>query len=349
MVEAGSSEKHERIPPGQTLLFSEPIFKFSEEELREVQSFVVPAGTESWVEGLPLESRENERAYKTEYLAIAKGLKDMGVPYRVIIAHRELLDMPFVLGFMTRLGVRGLGLSPQIPYTSFPRDFMVNFDGLVYLNPEANIKFPDGSGTFSPLGEGGRVLKSGKKVLIPDPNGFREHAGQISRHAAKLSDVFRVGQIPHPVAIDIIPETGEKNVFTNSHLDRVSALVKGQDGKDYLVMEESYAASETPRVGKYWPIIQRTCRDLEIEPVVVTQTADSIPGRMNMVQFADRSVLLTGGDESLENIVAEIVGRDNTYTTETPIVNYPLFRKGGIRCMTLFAPDKIVGQPLVRQ
>jgi hypothetical protein len=335
------------IPPGQTLLFSEPIFSFTAEDL-DGDSLPVPLGNEGWLTDFSLDSVDNESTYLEEYLAIAKGLKDMGAPYRIIIAHREQMNVGLVMAILSGLGVRGLQLHFAMASTSFPRDMMVDFDGQTFLNPDANIDFPDRSGRFSPLGEGGRVLKSGRKILVPDPEGFAfDKVGRdVAKDSKELSERFKVGFLPHPLAVSVSPQRGPEAVFAHSHLDRVSSLIQGKDGKDYLLVESAYANSQSPRMGDYWPLIKKACAELEIDPVVVETDPNSIPCRMNMLQLSDNSVLLTGGDPELARTVQSLVGESKTEVTAVPIVNYPLFRRGGIRCMTLFAPERIVGQPL---
>lgn len=355
MVEGQLPERHEKIPPGQTLLFSEPLFDvpvvdrkkqgeiYDSDEVMELGRFIVPYGNEAWLSGLDHELLTDSQGYAIEYLSIAKALKDMGVPYRVIIAHREMLNMEFVYGLLSGFGIRGFGMSEMTPDTTYPRDIMVDFDGEVFINPRANVDILNVETTESPLGEGGRILKSDRKILMADPRLLNEGSREATQHAEALRDRFTVGYLPFPLALDINFNTGREVMFTQSHIDRVAALVNGSDGKDRLLLESTYAESSSPRQGDYWPQILRTCQELGIEPVVVEQETFSIPGRMNMVQFADGEVLMTGGEEELAGIVGEIVGTEKVHTTDVPIIRYPLLRRGGIRCITLFAPERILG------
>lgn len=55
---------------------------------------------------------------------------------------------------------------------------------------------------------------------------------------------------------------------------------------------------------------------------------------------------MTAGAPYLEGLLKDIVGPGRVFTTPIPIILYPLIRWGGIRCMILFAPSKIVGLPV---
>lgn len=344
--EMGGGQDKEKIPAGQIMLFSEPVFQFNPNDAIELLRYTVPLGTENWLNGQQRERQFDPESYKKEYLSIVDALAEMRVPFRIIIAHRNLADLNFFMALNSYYGIRGFGIDQQIPDTVFPRDMLVDFDGTVFVNPNANVDFPTLNTRDSVLGEGGRVLKLGKKVLLPDPAPNAESRNQILNHAGKLSKRFQVGFIPYPVALNIHPKFGVESAFTQSHIDRVAAFLRGGDGKDYLFMESAYADSETPAMGSYRTRIEETCGKLDITPVVVDQTDESIPGRMNMVQFADNSVLMTGGDPALQRIIEDVVGNNKVTATDVPIINYPLFRRGGIRCMTLFASEKILGNPL---
>lgn len=80
-----------------------------------------------------------------------------------------------------------------------------------------------------------------------------------------------------------------------------------------------------------------------VTPVVLERGAGSIPYAINLEQFADGTVLCTGDDYGLKVSLGEIVGPDKVSVTSKPIIFYPIFRNGGIRCMLLFAPQKLVG------
>lgn len=343
--ETVNPEPKRKIPAGQTLLFAEPIFKLMHGTFSSMTEFRVPLGYESWIDSLKSRNlNENEiiTRFIDEYVSIAHALNENDVPYRLVIAHRQALDEKATLMLMNHLGVRGVGLNPSISSTSFPRDILVDFDGDTHLNPEANVKSIPGSEKQSMLGEGGRVLKVGKKVFLPHPNGYVQSKQKFLREVDPLKKKYQIGFLPHPLATEVDIRTGRKHTFDNDHLDRSAAFIKGADEKDYLLVDSNYMSSFAPQFGRYSSQIISACRDLDVTLVDVKRKGDSIPNALNFVQFEDKSVVMTGGDNQLQNIVEEIVGQEKVVTTQSPIILYPLIRGGGIRCMTLFAPESIV-------
>jgi hypothetical protein len=346
------AEHRETLLPGQILLLAEPIFKYPGKDEGKQVKFIVPLGLEPWVEqrfSHPITEQQITETLADEYLSIASALKEMGVPFRVIIAHRQQIDEKFALAILQHFNVRGIALDKSIKETCFPRDMMVNFDGKMYINPGANFYFPDHSGVLSPLGEGGRVLKVDKKVFVPDPRGFVKTRSKYVKDIHTLSARFQFGFLPFPLAVEVDSQTGRKTIFPNDHLDRVAAFIKGKDDNEYLLLDANYVSETQTPYGKHWDRIKEACEQLAVIPVVIKRKPESIPYALNLDQFADGTVLLTGGDNILAEIVSQIVGDDKVHTTQHPIVLYPLYRNGGIRCMLLHSPQTIVGKPVIVQ
>lgn len=343
------SENREKILPNQTLLLAEPIFKSPGMDESKKTKFTVPRGAEAWVQQIPLKkltSQNLTEALANEYLAIASALKEMSVSFRIIIAHRKLIDQAYK-AMLEYFGVRGLALHESISETCFPRDMLVDFDGETYINPNANFNFPDDSGILSPLGEGGRVLKLDKKVFVPDPRGFVQTRPKYTKDLKVLSGHFQFGFLPFPQAVEIDKQSKTKKNFPNDHLDRVASFIKGKDNKDYLLLDSHYVAESQAPYGQHWGCIKEACQKLDVTPMVIDRKSDSIPCALNLEQFADGTVLLTGGDSNLAESVRQLVGVDKVHVTGRPIIYYPLYRNGGVRCMLLHAPQKIVGKPII--
>lgn len=346
----GFSEGKEKILPNQTLLLAEPIFKAPGMDESKKTKFTIPRGVETWLQQIPFEKLTDQNIteiFTNEYLSITSVLKEINVPFRIIIAHRKLMDERFVAAICRYFSVRGLGLEESISATCFPRDMLVDFDGVTYINPEANFNFSDNPGILSPLGQGGRVLKLGKKVFVPDQRGFVQTRPKYTEDLKTLSDRFEFGFLPFLQAVEIDRQSGTSKIFPNDHLDRVASFIRGADNKDYLLLDNYYVDASQAPYGNHWTCIKEACQKLDVTPVVIDRKPTSIPYALNLEQFADGSVLLTGGDNSLAESVKQIVGVDKVHVTHRPIIYYPLFRNGGIRCMLLHAPQKIVGKPMI--
>lgn len=345
-------ENHEKIPTGSTLLLAEPVFRTPPGPERTGGSiYMVPKGMEHWamVFGqMDLSDVQEAEILTREYVSIVRALKQNGVSFRIIVAHRDAVDKEILLRLMLSFNIRGLGLHPSISSTCFPRDMMVDFDGMIFVNPEANFNFPNNSGIESPLGDGGAVISSSNKLFVADPAGYPPRAKmQLERDLARVRGRFQIGFLPHPIGVKINTETGEREEFTSHHPDRVSGKLKGRDGKDYLLVDSTYADQYRYPWGSYYHVIRNTCGQLQTKLVVVERDLRDTPYSLNFEQFEDGSVVMTSGHRKLERIVRDIIGDNTVVVTETPIILYPVRRKGGIRCMTLFAPKKIVGLPIL--
>ena len=281
-----------------------------------------------------------------EYVAIAYSLKTLNIPFRIIISHREDIDERLAITILKAFNVRGLSLSDSISSSCFPRDLFVDYDDDIYINPDANLYFPDGSGIISPLGVGGRVLELEKKLFIANPRGYTKAKERDYEGINRLSRRFQIALLPFHLMVEIDKRLNTKTVFPSDHLDRVAAFIRGKDGRDYLLLDSYYAETVLP-YETYWTEIKEACYKLDVTPIIIKQDIRSIPYSLNLEQFANGKILLTGGDDNLTKLLGQIVGDENVNVTEIPIINYPLYRFGGIRCMLLHAPKKIIGGPVI--
>jgi hypothetical protein len=129
--------------------------------------------------------------------------------------------------------------------------------------------------------------------------------------------------------------------FPSNHLDRAMAFIKGEDNRDYLLVDESYYAENKPPWGAYAEDVQKACAELDVNLVVIDSQPEDVLYALNLVQFEDRSIFMSKGAPSLERIVREIVGENRVFTTTHPVIYFPMLRKGGIRCLTLNAPKRM--------
>ena len=85
--------------------------------------------------------------------------------------------------------------------------------------------------------------------------------------------------------------------------------------------------------------IKLICQPLGIE--VHHPKKMEVPYALNLIQFPDNRVLMTGGDESVAELINEIVGEENVFKTPTPIRYFPVWLYAGIRCLVSEAPEPL--------
>ncbi|TSC90167.1 MAG: hypothetical protein G01um10145_271 [Microgenomates group bacterium Gr01-1014_5] len=344
--ELGRISEVPKIPPGETLLIAEPIFHQPQDDtFPYITTFQIPKGQEGWAfaayeSGLTEESVADK--LRQEYADIASALIDHNIPFRFIRAHKEEIDEELCFKLMFRFGVSGVNLHHLISSTCFPRDMLVHLDTITFVNPDANFFLPELRSRMSYLGEGGAVLRVNSKLFFSDPRGcdLKKHK-KHSEHIKQLPARFNVGLLPFPCGVEINMLTGYSEEFLNHHVDRTAAFIKGRDGKDYLLVEPVYISENQQPWGSYAKFIQDQCTKLGVELVVIERAPDDTPYSLNLVQFYDGTVMMTAGHESLEKIIRQIVGDNRVITTQRPLVYYPVIRRGGWRCMSVFAPEGI--------
>lgn len=344
-----------KIPPGQTLLIGEPIFRQPKEDTSRYKTrLLVPKGQEHW--GLKLyESNLTDETIETslreEYLDIVATLLAHNIPFRFIRAHKDQTDERLLYNLMFGFGVRGVNLDPLISSTCFARDMMVQLERVNLVNPDAKFKTVGIPSRRSYLGEGGALLQVNYKLFVADPGGYDEKKYQNIRwDIRQLPNKFRYALLPHPIGVEIDVEAGTRKEFKSHHVDRAAAFLLGKDRKEYLLVEPDYVKEDLDPWGNYKIFIENECKKLGVELVVIERNENDTPYSLNLVQFYDGTVMMAAGHPSLERLVRQIVGEDRVITTQNPLVYYPVLRRGGWRCMSLFAPEGIAKpNPLFEQ
>ena len=176
-----SFESKEKLGPSEAFLLGEPIVKrprvnnYSQDCLTKL---TVPKGSEKWalqVIGRRYSESAEAAVCAEEYWDIAQTLKRNGVDFKFILAHPDLTDPTLEAGMRRFLGVgafKWFNVTPPA-LTAFPRDILFDFDGQTAINPEANMIAGRNSVKISCMGEGGLVLKVGKKVFTPTPKHYK--------------------------------------------------------------------------------------------------------------------------------------------------------------------------------
>ena len=95
--------------------------------------------------------------------------------------------------------------------------------------------------------------------------------------------------------------------------------------------------------------IRIICQQLGIELCYLEKM--EVPYALNLFQFENGKILMTGGDDSTYQVIAEIVGEEMVTKTEVPIQLYPIFNNAGIGCLInkSFPPTLLKTNTLVIQ
>lgn len=325
------------------LLLGQPILEPPPRKKDGPQIVLVQKGDEAWMQTITgmNASREWEvDALGDEYLSIVQALKNHGYPFRYIYAHDQYIDKRMMSILFQVFGVKGAQFYKEISYSHacFPQDMMVDLGEEILVNPQANLqalRFPYRN---SVLAEGGSILHRDRALFVADPRLYKmdEREAYWSEIDRLRKNGFQVGILPWPMASEYDVGRGKMvKVFPTNHLDRVAAFIKGKDGQNYLLVDPNYANEKQSFYGQYWSLIKEACEKLGVTFVVVDKKPEDCPYALNLMQFADRSILMTKGHESLERILKNLVGEDRVFNTGRYVAAYPMFRFGGIRCLML--------------
>lgn len=297
---------------------------------------------------------------RREHAAIAHALKQMGVDFRIVCRDLEKIDQPYIVALNSALGCRLAGFPGHATSTVlYPRDFCTVHPELktLLLNPygiESVVSSKDGWRIAKSVwGEGGRVLYAkgtaliGDRLRTEDVGPSRPLVDEDVRILREMG--MRFGEIPLPVALRYGWSGITEKVSHNDHLDRIGALLVSQNQSLHFVMDPlnfttqwleggSWVAREP---GETVELLRQVCKPLDIT-VHLPDRPLQVPYALNLLQVADGRVLMTSGDPGVEALVADIVGRENVYSTAVPICYYPVWMNAGIRCLVSEAPEVIM-------
>jgi len=289
-----------------------------------------------------------------EYLAIIWSLKKIGINFRIIYSHEDKIDKQVLGVCVEHVGCRLVGFHRDYfpPTVAYPRDFVTVLPELILVNSQiAGVKVREKDNCrilSSPYGEGGRALTREKTMLacerlvLEDKHSSEPKGLQEIRQAG-----IKIALLPLPLSIAFSISGVEKRAFFNDHLDRIGCLIRGKDrGLHFVVDPQIYTADwKGYRQATSWvrrspgdtiKRIKQDCEPLEIE--VHCPKKLKVPYSLNLIQFLDSQVLMTSGDDSIVEVVSEIVGEDKIAQTPIPIRFFPVWAYAGIRCLVNKAP-----------
>lgn len=208
-------------------------------------------------------------------------------------------------------------------YQTWLRDAHTLLDDVMLVNPNAWTT----SAPFmrpSPLGEMGRVLLSGRTLMVG-----------IDLWRDSKVDIRSLQERGYNIApLPVVDPTKQANEFHPGHIDGHAALIKDMGGDLVLLTANSYAFQGS---GTRKQI--RSGAMLVGAEVVEIDDIDLPSLSLNLIQFEDGSIACTATRSGLlESTLADIVGPDKVFSTSIPLELIPEKMTGSIRCMTNVVP-----------
>lgn len=299
-----------------------------------------------------------QRLLGEEYLAIVHCLWQMGIDSKLALAHPDQVDQRVYLtcaAFGCRAVEFGAAFTPAA--TGYPRDFCTMMGKTFLFSPHAvqKLKLSESHGwkmRISSFGEGGRVLVQGNTVVCCERVILNEGKSTPAHEELRVleGEGIEVGTFPSPLNFRVATGSGTMSLFSSDHIDRVACLLQGKDGLLYLVVDPGIKTADwtRPANGKPWSVrnAEDTTKYLEASLYhhnirVRSPATMKVPYALNLLQFPDGRVLMTGGDPHVKALVASIVGERNVFETPIPIRYYPVIMRAGIRCLVSEAPMPI--------
>jgi hypothetical protein len=304
-----------------------------------------------------------------EYFAIFFALLEMEIDFSITCHETEKeyrqdiedslreIEKEFEIGF--EIGIIDLPDNFPVGIASFPKDIFTILAEDVLVNPEIIIAKPESKNihkvSSSLYGEGGRVLHRGNTILVSEHLTLGKHRPLEEAKIEALNQMeINLGLFPLPIS-SIFSLSKKGKLIPNDHLDRVSCLVEGKDKKLYLVVDPNICTLEKDE-NKNW-VVQNSEKSLEKIGIICQQLGIElcypeemeVPYALNLFQFENGKILMTGGDDSIYQIIAEIAGEEMVTKTEVPIQLYPIFNNAGIGCLinNSFPPTLLKANTLI--
>jgi len=277
------------------------------------------------------------RTIREEQVAIATALKDMGYSLYMVHSHPDLVDEVTFEQINTITEGRSFSI-PEICspiYSAFPRDLW-GYIGDTPLHNSKVINRRKKGNYGSVLGEGGKVISTGNKMLACLYNRENSTEGAMLRKLrGKGYIIVRIFPLATRRNDQSVPD---EEIEMIDHIDLSACIVRAADGSDHLIIDEKspFVCQGRKGSGKLnEEQQQRTFSAIGAKlEVTVHQVNPIMPYGLNIPQFFDGKVLMTQGEPEVESLLKELMGDENVRTTSVPIRAIPVFRNAGIRCLT---------------
>ena len=300
-----------------------------------------------------------EGQLREEHNSIVTALNEMGYHFQIALAYPDKLDSRAICDYLAR-GCRLIRFPSDFPASLAlcPRDLAVTIPGRVLLNCRyASIDrvIDDCRITSSPVGDGGSVLlASGAAVVCDRIISFCDDL-PMNRSTCKsdlepfVSAGMKTVMFPAPVMgfLKGGSLTGQLAFF--GHCDRVSCLVSDVQGGLHLVLDHDIVTvSVVDESAQSWrpmmldetiSVLRRACESRGI--TVHRAPRSTVPYSLNLQQFFDGRILMTGGTTEVTEMLRSITGQQ-IVTTNIPIQYYPTWMYAGIHCLVTEFPRSLL-------
>lgn len=284
------------------------------------------------------------RQFDAEYRSILDALLEAGMPFRVLNLHAAASDLSAQLRADRYPGFR-IDAPEQGSTFLYPRDLMVYLrshdialTSATWLKPGAGDR---GGVSCWPTcwSEGGRVLFSDDTLVV-----FRHPEKAEAPEQETLDRLrdrgLRVVEIPAGIFGTIDQEGHLSGLFHDHHIDRAAGLVRGPDGTGHLLLGPGYRTGPLNApldAHESIAVVRRICETADIQVHGIPDTA--LPYATSLVQSPEGTVVISGGNESVAEVLETIIGAEAVVPTALPITHFPVFASAGIHCLVTESPD----------
>ena len=289
-------------------------------------------------------AKEVTRHLGMEYVSILEKIREMGYTCKI------LAPGPMYRNFIQdHLKTEPIDIDNTFPHPLYPRDGWTVIDGSDTILVPGCV--PNGVLPFaqekkyevSRFGEGGKVFSVGNYFFttkITDGDNPLKFTGNVESkdYLPQLSGNKKVVLLPNPVVVEEI-----KNMVTGYmpeiHTDRFMSVIKDARGEIHVILDPKiHCGWKHPLKGptldsqKSLELYKSILKSSGIHNIHVPKKTFK-PYGIGAMQFHDGKVLVSGGEFCLQEIYSNILGKENVFVTEVPIVHYGAIFRAGIHCL----------------
>jgi hypothetical protein len=291
-----------------------------------------------------------------EYLDIADTLARMDIDFRILYSYFKRQSAKTVIacfdkGYKARVtGDRNVEF-----YISLPDLFSAKVDGLTLVSREIqalaeHFKIKEGGNLiFSCYGNKSLALVNGYDLFIAEKIATSANGNDTDKELKMLQERgIKIRFLPLPAVQVYNTIRGTRTDYPYSILDHTYAIVRGKKGGKYLLMDaktQAYTFQDNDfrklKLEDLYDYVSEICTLAGY--VLVLTPPLSVPYSLRFRQLADNRIIMTAGDQALENLIRDLAGDDMVFTTSKPIVSFPVWKYAGIKTLFGDVPEIFFG------